>query len=420
MKTKQMKNKQKEARMGKGGEDAIPKARLKNLTKQRASFHISQKPRLDTCTLGGFEHFFIIGDEHGSSDFCASDEHIVKATGLGHDRQRNGLRTKRLFIDHGCQASHKISGLFCCCVISGKPGYDSSYFNKSHVRDGKGMLALKNFIDDPRSDLEQSGLLLKDSVFLGTPWRETSFDECSGIERIVHTSYSLFRIDRINLVVSKSSLTFEANSSLISWGDILASFGCRASSNTCNSLSINSSRFLMDFSSNCAIVSPRGNSYLSYLKVSCSLENENDLEKSTSSSTGTFVFIDDDYFDSNTARCPYDFKKRLSSFGMFSSSRNFRVSDTRVSAYYLGRPLQGIFDHGLGESRIVISNDLLSANSSYDELNDVAYHDSCSLEGWLAMADFTIRDNVLADLDSHKSKVCSTVYKNYAGGASIC
>ena len=111
-----------------------------------------------------------------------------------------------------------------------------------------------------------------------------------------------------------------------------------------------------------------------------------------------------------SAESPMDSRNSLISTLMFSSSRNFGESDITFSTDGLGSVLQSVSDHFSSKAWVTPDNTFYAFPGS-DQFNDITNQNSSAFESGLAVADFTVSDNVLADFDSHRANEEDNVFK---------
>jgi len=112
------------------------------------------------------------------------------------------------------------------------------------------------------------------------------------------------------------------------------------------------------------------------------------------------------------AESPFSSRNIFSSFGIFSSRRNFCVLDMALPGYELGRPFQCLLDHDFCQMRIVILNDFIWSNTGSDKLDYIADHDPRAPERGLAVTDFAVGDDIFAYLDPHDTIRKNEIFKD--------
>lgn len=127
------------------------------------------------------------------------------------------------------------------------------------------------------------------------------------------------------------------------------------------------------------------------------------------SSFGMFS-SENDFSNHSGCRVPSDY------IGNTSSRRNFGVVDMVLSGYKSSCPFQGILYHGFIQGRVVILNDFFWCYAGAYKFDYIADKDSCAPESGLAVADFAVRDYMLADFDSHSLISRTELFKLAAGG----
>ncbi len=117
-------------------------------------------------------------------------------------------------------------------------------------------------------------------------------------------------------------------------------------------------------------------------------------------------------FAAYSAESPLLSSKRFTDLEIFSSSRNFGESGITLSADKLGSVFKSSRNMLPGDRGIVFHN-IFNRFSSSHQLNNIAYQDSGAFESRLSMADFTVRDNILINFDSHGSYNNDALFKLY-------
>lgn len=116
----------------------------------------------------------------------------------------------------------------------------------------------------------------------------------------------------------------------------------------------------------------------------------------------------------NLTSCPCFFNRGRSSWWTFSSNKNFILS-RNFSKPFVGKThsqIHGCLDMVPSESR-VSSHDFFNTSSSLKHFKYSVHHHPCPFKCWLSMANFTIRNNIFVNFDSHIDNKANEVYKDY-------
>lgn len=209
---------------------------------------------------------------------------------------------------------------------------------------------------------------------------------------------------------------------------VLDQYSSKSSSSATNSLPLNS--LTLDNTSFMALISFSafgGCRIKIIIPENCSDGNITELRKSLSLETKTHFFSSAKDanlpllmpFGAYSAEYPFDSKNFLSKRGIFSSSRNFSVSDTMSSSYHFSCPLQSILDHNLSQSWIIILNNFLMVDIGSHKFDNIANQNSCAFESGLSMADFTVSNYILANFDSHNADNGNPLFKAFDSESGI-
>ena len=101
----------------------------------------------------------------------------------------------------------------------------------------------------------------------------------------------------------------------------------------------------------------------------------------------------------------------------FSSLRNLILEgdvddDILFTPCQISCIMQGCFDMFFSQRRIIFEN-FLDGHSAFKHFQDLPNHNSSAFESRLSMADFTIRDNIFVNFDSHRSQVGNPLFKTF-------
>jgi|SRR3989344_3761832 len=146
----------------------------------------------------------------------------------------------------------------------------------------------------------------------------------------------------------------------------------------------------------------------SLLRKSESLETNTDLVSFDSEANFPFAIPLSAYLTEN----PFDSRKFFTAFGIFSSSRNFGEFNITSPA----KEFSGIFNGSsnmFSSNRRVVFKDFFHGLSDSDQLKDITNQDPGSSESGLTMADFTVRNKVIINLNSHNQKEEKELFKDF-------
>src|SRR3989344_3846490 len=107
---------------------------------------------------------------------------------------------------------------------------------------------------------------------------------------------------------------------------------------------------------------------------------------------------------------PFDLRNSLTSILMFSSSRNFGI--LTFSSDKPGGIVQSIPNHLFSQAGVAF-NYAFNTFPGSNQFNNVANQNPGAPEGGLSMADFAVRNDVLADFNSHTANNDNSVFKGF-------
>ena len=106
--------------------------------------------------------------------------------------------------------------------------------------------------------------------------------------------------------------------------------------------------------------------------------------------------------------------------GTFSSSRNFGFvnpdDNVITSSGNCSSITQSCLDLFFSQWSDEMSCDFLNRHPTLQQLKNLPDHNTCSFERRFAVANFTVRNDVLVDFNSHNSLVANELYKGYGRG----
>ncbi len=114
---------------------------------------------------------------------------------------------------------------------------------------------------------------------------------------------------------------------------------------------------------------------------------------------------------------PFFFNNSSTSFGKFSSDRNFGSlleEDIFFFSNEFGSICQNRKDSCFCELRKIIFRDIFDTDSCSEQFQNLPYHDSCSFESRSSSADFRVCNNVISDINSHKLRGECEIFKSFS------
>ena len=115
-------------------------------------------------------------------------------------------------------------------------------------------------------------------------------------------------------------------------------------------------------------------------------------------------------FGGLSAENPRLSRRRMTEFGIFSSSTNLGKFDITLPADGFGRIFKGFFDHRLCQARVFLDEIACSFTSCY-EFDYIADEYARALESGLTVTDLAVCDDMPADFDSHNNTYQEEILK---------
>ena len=235
--------------------------------KEKPELHVSQEHGVDTNTLCGFVHPFVVRDESGICQFGTSDENYVKTTNPSFGCNGNSL-VKELNIasiliescnlhepknscnvveNRVCEIHDKSCRFFSNIFRTCESGNNCSSFNNSNGRNMHLIFARFNTIDNRLCYIMHPDLFSANSIIFDSSRLYKRFYKNSGVKS--ERCHCLSRIFLISSDVSELSFTreltfFESSESLI-----FGFLDLMSANIECSSWSNNSSLFSMSITS---------------------------------------------------------------------------------------------------------------------------------------------------------------------------